>query len=137
MYFLDPDNSADEWLTRLLNYISSHKLIELSEHIIRALNGYAQGYMMMREVTAEINRELSVRHLLIMFVLSSHSVSRILKWRYIGNVCQRCFLTLSLCKSSKCLCKSWKSFLRESMLTKYEKEKNICVNIYFEFTYNL
>ena len=57
-YFLDPVDALHERLHfPLNNYGINPHLMELLEHIMRSFNPYAQGFMMMREVEEEVNRQ--------------------------------------------------------------------------------
>ncbi|GBP60013.1 hypothetical protein EVAR_41295_1 [Eumeta japonica] len=56
LYFLDPDDAVNERVNHPLNSGISSSLMELLEYIIRARNGYVQGYRMMRDVEEDINR---------------------------------------------------------------------------------
>lgn len=61
LYFLDPNGATNERVNNPLNAGVSPALMKLPEHIIRACNGYVQGYIMMPEVEEKVNHRISTQ----------------------------------------------------------------------------
>ena len=55
MYFLDNEDAVNERLLNPINHGISRDLLDLLEHILRSVNPFINGYMMMREVEKEAN----------------------------------------------------------------------------------
>ena len=55
MYFLDNEDAVSERMNNPINHGISKDLLDLLEHILRSVNPFVNGYMIMREIEEEAN----------------------------------------------------------------------------------